>query len=168
MKQRYILIGSCVLLALVAGCRTPEVGDSDADGMGFEVLDDDVALGARFEDGVRVPKGEFNPSSVQFAHDSFKLITSERHKLLAVAAYMARNRDVKLVVEGHCDERGSRDYNLSLGEHRALAVRAYLVGERVGADRIQTRSYGEEKPVQMGHNERSWRLNRRGEFALFR
>jgi peptidoglycan-associated lipoprotein len=166
MKQRYVLASLCVLLALIAGCRTPESG-SDPDSQ-FEVLPDDVALGERFEDGVRVPAGEFNPTPVRFAYDSFKVARSEHAKMLSVAEFMRRRRDVKLVVEGHCDERGSRDYNLSLGEHRALALRAYLVGEGVAAKRIQTRSYGEEQPREGGHNERAWRLNRRGEFALFR
>jgi peptidoglycan-associated lipoprotein len=81
---------------------------------------------------------------------------------------MTRNQDVRLIAEGHCDERGSREYNLSLGEHRALAVRAYLVGLGVDGARIQTRSYGEEQPLDPGHDESAWRLNRRVEFALFR
>jgi peptidoglycan-associated lipoprotein len=72
-----------------------------------------------------------------------------------------------VVIEGHCDERGSREYNLALGERRALAVRAYLVGLGIDATRLQTKSYGEEQPVAMGHDESSWSRNRRAEFVLF-
>ena len=72
-----------------------------------------------------------------------------------------------LVVEGHCDERGSNEYNLSLGENRAQAIRATLVSKGIAADRIQTRSYGEEKPAAIGSGESVWSLNRRGEFSLY-
>ena len=98
---------------------------------------------------------------VLFAYDSYQ-------KVEAVAKYMKSNADVKLVCEGNCDERGSNEYNMSLGEHRALAVRAYLVGLGIDGARIQTRSFGEEKPLNPGHNEAAWHENRRVEFALFR
>jgi peptidoglycan-associated lipoprotein len=81
---------------------------------------------------------------------------------------MKANADVRLVKEGHCDERGSIEYNMSLGEHRALAVRAYMVSHGIDGARIQTRSFGKEKPLDPGHSEPSWRVNRRVEFALFK
>jgi peptidoglycan-associated lipoprotein len=71
-------------------------------------------------------------------------------------------------VEGNCDERGSNEYNLALGERRALAVRAYLVNLGIDAGRIQTKSLGEERPVALGHDESSWQQNRRAEFQLFK
>lgn len=92
---------------------------------------------------------------------------SEIAKIDNVAQHLLRNTSHVLVVEGHCDERGSNEYNLSLGENRAQAVRAYLVNLGVGAERIQTRSYGEEKPAVAGTGEEVWRLNRRGEFSFF-
>lgn len=119
-----------------------------------------------FESLQRVTDVAFEP--VAFGYDSYQVASSETAKIEAVANYMLANRDLKLVVEGHCDERGSREYNLSLGEHRGLAVRAYLISLGVPAERVQTRSYGEEKPVDPGHSEAAWRLNRRGEFALYR
>ena len=73
-----------------------------------------------------------------------------------------------VTVSGHCDERGSREYNMALGENRALAVRAHLIRLGTDAARIQTRSYGEERPLDPGHSEAAWRRNRRGEFLLFR
>ena len=84
-----------------------------------------------------------------------------------VAQDLLQNMKHVLVVEGHCDERGSNEYNLSLGENRAQAIRATLVSKGIAADRIQTRSYGEEKPAAIGSGESVWSLNRRGEFSLY-
>ena len=72
------------------------------------------------------------------------------------------------MIEGNCDERGSAEYNLSLGENRAIIVRNYLVQSEIAADRIQTRSYGEEKPAVDGHDESAWAKNRRAEFVIFK
>ncbi|MBL7076509.1 MAG: OmpA family protein [Kiritimatiellae bacterium] len=132
----------------------------------IEELDGDHALMERFEDGVRVTDVSFDP--VGFRYDSYQIDGAEVGKLNRVADYLRGEGGVNLVVEGHCDERGSREYNMSLGEHRALAVRAYLIGLGVDSARIQTRSYGEEKPIDMGHNDAAWTRNRRGEFALYR
>ena len=73
---------------------------------------------------------------------------------------------VKIVVEGHCDERGTNEYNLGLGERRANSVKNYLVSLGVSASRIRTISYGEEKPFAAGHDESAWKLNRRAHFGL--
>jgi peptidoglycan-associated lipoprotein len=105
---------------------------------------------------------------VLFAYDSYQIAPSEVAKVEKVAEFMRRATDVKLVAEGHCDERGSNEYNMSLGEHRALAVRAHLISLGIDGSRIQTRSFGEEKPLNSGHGESAWRENRRVEFALFR
>ncbi|NCC31563.1 MAG: peptidoglycan-associated lipoprotein, partial [Chloroflexia bacterium] len=76
---------------------------------------------------------------------------------------LKRNPATRMIVDGHCDERGSNEYNLALGERRALAVRAYLIGLGLDGSRIQTRSFGEERPAAFGSDESAWRLNRRGE-----
>ena len=73
---------------------------------------------------------------------------------------------VLVLVEGHCDERNTREYNLALGERRANAVRDYLMSLGVTSDRIRTISYGEERPFALGHTEASWRLNRRAHFVI--
>ena len=121
-----------------------------------------AGLGDRF-DGEFI-EGQFRP--IYYAYDSAQVSAEERAKLEEVATYLRRNPGVNLIVEGHCDERGSREYNLSLGERRALAARAYLVGLGVDADRIQTRSFGSERPAAFGHDESAWRLNRRAEFVI--
>lgn len=107
-------------------------------------------------------------SSVQFAYDSFQIADTEVAKIEQAASYLRQNSGAQAVLEGHADERGSREYNLSLGEHRALAVRAYIVGLGIDGSRIQTKSYGEEKPLDPGHDEKAWWQNRRVEFKLYR
>jgi peptidoglycan-associated lipoprotein len=122
--------------------------------------------GARFEDSMQAVQGvKFAP--VYFAFDSYVLPPPEIAKIEQVAQHLKANMTHVLVVEGNCDERGSNEYNLSLGENRALAVRSHLVNLGIAAERIQTRSYGEEKPAITGSGEEAWRLNRRCEFALF-
>ncbi len=120
-------------------------------------------LGPRFDDGEFI-EGQFQ--AVYYAYDSAQISATERAKLEEVAEYLRRNPQVNLIVEGHTDERGSREYNLSLGERRALAARAYLIGLGIDSGRLQTRSYGQERPVAFGHNEEAWRQNRRAEFVI--
>ena len=102
-----------------------------------------------------------------FDYDSFQIKPGEVAKIEKVAEYMKANTRVVLVAEGHCDERGSREYNMSLGEQRAGAVRAHLVGIGIAPDRIQTKSFGKEKPLNPGHGDAAWRENRRAEFAVY-
>ncbi len=88
---------------------------------------------------------------------------SDRELLTNHAAYMAQNPNVRVVLEGHADERGSREYNIGLGDRRAQAVRSMLELQGVGAQQISTVSYGEEKPAVDGHDESAWSQNRRVE-----
>lgn len=123
-------------------------------------------LGARFENMFQPVQGvTFAP--VYFAFDSYALTPSEEAKVQQVAQHLQQNASHVLVVEGHCDERGSNEYNLALGENRAQTLRSYLASLGVGAERVQTRSFGEEKPAVAGSGEEAWGLNRRGEFALY-
>ena len=102
---------------------------------------------------------------VYFDYDSAQINESERSKIESVASSM-KGGSGQVIVEGNCDERGSTEYNLALGERRALAVRAYLVGLGVDGARVQTKSYGEERPVDPGHDESAWSKNRRAEFVV--
>ncbi len=121
-------------------------------------MDDDM--------GVRVTDAQFD--NVQFEYDKSHVRDSEMRKIEAVASYLMANPRARLVIDGHCDERGSREYNMALGEYRAQAVRANLIRLGVSPTRIQTRSYGSEQPLDPGHNEAAWRVNRRAEFLLYR
>lgn len=101
--------------------------------------------------------------TVYFAYDNSNVSSSQTPKLEAAAKYMTSNPSAGLIVEGHCDERGSAEYNMGLGERRALAVREYLVNLGVPETRLQTISYGTERPADPGHNESAWLKNRRAE-----
>ena len=107
--------------------------------------------------------GQFQP--VMFDYDSARIKPSESSKLEAVAAFMKSNPG-KLVIEGHCDERGTAEYNRALGERRAIAAREELVKLGVDASRISTISYGKDRPADMGHDESAWAKNRRCEFVV--
>lgn len=104
-----------------------------------------------------------NKRRVYFAFDSSAIDEESRAVIEAQATYLAANPKVKVVLEGHTDERGTREYNLALGERRAQAVERMMRTLGVAADRIKATSYGEEKPVATGHDESSWHLNRRVE-----
>lgn len=99
---------------------------------------------------------------VFFGYDSYELNTPAQATLERQATWLGANPGVTIVVEGHCDERGTREYNLALGERRAAAVANYLVALGVDPNRIQTISYGKERPAVDGHDETAWSQNRRG------
>ena len=93
--------------------------------------------------------------------DRFNIDSADAAALQSQAQYLARYPRIRITVEGHADERGTREYNLALGERRANATKNYLVGLGVAANRIATVSYGKERPVALGSNERAWAQNRR-------
>ncbi len=108
----------------------------------------------------------FKSDTVYFDFDSSVVKTGEKSKVAAVAHYLKANSQDAVEVEGYCDERGTEEYNRALGERRALALREELI--RLGIDpmRVDTTSYGKDRPVDPGHNEAAWKRNRRGEFIL--
>ncbi|MEQ8346129.1 MAG: peptidoglycan-associated lipoprotein Pal [Roseitalea porphyridii] len=103
---------------------------------------------------------------VYFAFDSYAIRPTGTQVLDRQAAWMAQYPQNNLVIEGHCDDRGTREYNLALGERRANAVRQYLVSKGVAPSRLTTISYGKERPVAFGNNEAAWAQNRRGVSVL--
>ena len=109
-------------------------------------------------------RSKFAALTVHFAYDSATIGTGERIKVESLAAALQADPSVLLLIEGHCDERGTEEYNRSLGEKRALALREELVKAGIAPDRIHTRSFGEDKPATTGHDESAWKQNRRGEF----
>ena len=110
----------------------------------------------------------FKLNTVFFDFDRATVRAGERVKVEEVALYLKGDAKVKLMVEGHCDERGTEEYNRALGERRALSLREYLANLGIAADRIHTISYGEDQPAVPGHNEAAWGKNRRGEFVLLK
>ena len=108
----------------------------------------------------------FKDYSVHFAYDSSMVKAADKSKIAFVAQYLKSNPQTAVRVEGNCDERGTEEYNRSLGERRALAGREELVRLGIESGRVDTLSYGEDKPVATGHNENAWKENRRDDFIL--
>jgi len=104
--------------------------------------------------------------TLYFDYDSSSIKGSEQSKLDAVASALKSDGSAKLLIEGNCDERGTEEYNRSLGERRALAAREALANAGVDSSRVATRSYGEDKPADPGHTPSAWARNRRDEFVL--
>ncbi|HJV34040.1 peptidoglycan-associated lipoprotein Pal [Geomonas sp.] len=105
---------------------------------------------------------------IYFNFDSANLSEQARNNLVKNADLLRKSEKAKVRIEGNCDERGSDDYNLALGEKRAKEAKQYLVGLGISGDRLSTVSYGKEKPVAAGHDEASWAKNRRDEFVILR
>ena len=113
--------------------------------------------------------GEGGPlADIHFDLDSASLGDEARATVEKHALWLQGHRDVTVTVEGHCDERGTVDYNLALGEQRARATRDYLVGLGVAAERLRVVSYGKERPLDTGSDETAWARNRRARFAVAR
>jgi peptidoglycan-associated lipoprotein len=102
--------------------------------------------------------------NIYFDFDKFTLSADARQTLAENAEYLKAHSGTNVVIEGHCDERGSDEYNLALGESRALAAKNYLVSLGISAKQLSVISYGEERPAVKGSNEEAWAKNRRAEF----
>ena len=104
--------------------------------------------------------------TVNFDFDSAELTVSARSTLNRQSAFLSLNPDLMIVIEGHADERGTREYNLALGDRRATAVRDYLVAKGINSARVRTVSYGKERPAVAGSDEAAWAKNRRATTVL--
>ena len=104
--------------------------------------------------------------TVHFKFDSAAVMDKEQANIASVGQALTGDANLKLLIEGHCDERGTEEYNRSLGERRALALREALAKNGIDPMRIKTLSYGKDKPADTAHDEAAWSKNRRGEFIL--
>jgi peptidoglycan-associated lipoprotein len=112
-------------------------------------------------------EGEKSPlSDIFFAYDQSFLSEEAQSILERNAGWLRSHSEPQILVEGHCDERGSVEYNLALGERRAQSVKDYLINMGIGKDRLYTISYGKERPFAFGHTEEAWAQNRRAHFLL--
>lgn len=184
MKKHWLgFVILCVWMMLQVGCAKrvsypPQVGTAPTQdttrGEGAIVgtpLHDSKwrALGITTEEEKReflMEKERFENEDIYFAFDSYELTEEAKRILDAKAKFLKRYPLVTLTIEGHCDERGTNEYNLALGERRAHSVWQYLVNLGVDPNRMSTISYGEEKPIASGHDEESWAKNRRAHFVL--
>ena len=132
-------------------------------GQGSWVAPEQLATNADADGWVPVdPQNRLGMPVIYFAYDSDVLVPSETANLDKIAAYLNKNASLGLLIEGHCDSRGTDEYNRALGERRANAIRAYLAGRGVADGRMKTISFGEDKPAVAGSGETIWRQNRRG------
>jgi peptidoglycan-associated lipoprotein len=159
-------------LTPLPGSRAGQVPEPESAGpISPDVKPEDLAGGIKSNDptshqGWNENAEIFKGDTVHFDYDSSVVKGSEKAKVSKVADYLKSNASSAVRVEGNCDERGTEEYNRSLGERRALALREDLVRLGVDATRLDTISYGEDKPVDHGHDESAWRQNRRGDFIL--
>ncbi len=182
MKRAFLLL----LLVAVAACgpkRPPVVttgpgaGTSTApgtyspapepvsEGPDIQPVDSDMASSSDLSD----PSGEGGPlEDVRFDYDSAQLTDAARGLLERHAQWMKSRRSLRIAVEGHCDERGTVEYNLALGDQRARATRDYLVSLGVEGAMLTTVSFGKERPLDTGSTEAAWARNRRAHFAVSR
>jgi peptidoglycan-associated lipoprotein len=108
----------------------------------------------------------FVGENIHFEFDSYLLSERARQILVAKAEYLRTNPDITVTVEGHCDDRGTNEYNVALGERRAQSVKTFLDNLGIDTNRLNTVSYGEERPIAMGHDEASLAENRRAQFVI--
>ena len=164
-----VLLAATALLALAAcSKKRPEtLPPAPTAGVPGEVDPNAPGAGTGDVSGTAIPGSDADfrrsvtSNTVLFALDQYDIDPSARAILDSQAEWLGRNPNVRITVEGHCDERGTREYNLALGDRRANAAKNYLAAQGVSADRITTISYGKERPVAMGSDEAAWAQNRR-------
>jgi len=182
-----LLVIGLVLTVAASGCKKKPVGVTDLPGAKTG-KPADVGPGGAIKPGETTPGEPFgtptgtpsNPANlhegwikdaqalktetVYFDFDSSVIKAGEKPKVSAVADYLKANSAKAVLVEGNCDERGTEEYNRSLGERRALAVREELIRLGIDPTRVDTISYGKDRPVDPGHDESAWKKNRRDDF----
>ena len=161
-----------------AGGEIPleQVGEGQGQGQGAQGQGE-IKEGVIDEEGIRVPgegsnimegrtSAPFQP--IYFDFDSYVIRPDMMERMEYNAKVMQEHPDIKVEIQGNCDERGTNEYNLALGEKRAKAARDYLVNMGISPDRISIVSLGEEKPLDPRHNEEAWAKNRRDDFVIYR
>ncbi len=126
------------------------------------------AVDPQLFDGMPMDRSAFAANTIHFDYDKAIVKASEVGKLQSVIAALKASPQNKLLIEGHCDERGTEEYNRALGERRALAIRERLAKAGISPDRLRTTSLGEDAPAALGHTEAAWAKNRRGELVLLK
>jgi peptidoglycan-associated lipoprotein len=167
----------CMLAALGAGCAKKTTDAMPASATKVEISDKDTDWQSKAPETRSLTEDEMRAQQrdaaqrelgnmIFFAFDSFELTPESREVLNAKAEAMKKYSLFTIVIEGHCDERGTSEYNLALGERRAKAAQQFLNQLGIPDSRMTIVSYGKERPFDPGHNEAAWSKNRRDEFKL--
>ena len=160
---------SIFIVLFVAACATTPKDSADSSGSGSSSSGSDVSSEGTITEttGSGIVSGSQEDLIVNvgdrvfFGYDSSDLDSDALELLQDQVAWLKQHSDVSVTIEGHCDERGTREYNLALGEKRAQAVKNYLIGLGINPDRVSTISYGKERPAVVGSNDGAWAQNRR-------
>ena len=160
---------SIFMVLFVAACATTPKDSADSSGSGSSSSGSDVSSEGTITEttGSGIVSGSQEDlivnvgNRVFFGYDSSDLDSDALELLQDQVAWLKQKCDVTVTIEGHCDERGTREYNLALGEKRAQAVKNYLIGLGINPDRVSTISYGKERPAVVGSNDGAWAQNRR-------
>ena len=167
--MRIKILSLVAAVALLGACETASDGSGTSSGSGDATPKPAAAAAA--QPAVKSMAGQAGSQEdlvvnvgdrVFFGYDQFSLSAEARATLDKQAAWMKANPSVTVRIDGHCDERGTREYNLALGKRRANAMADYLAANGIDPSRMVTISWGKEKPVANGSNEAAWRQNRRG------
>ena len=160
---------STLMVLFLAACATTPKDSADSSGSGSSSSGSDVSSEGTITEttGSGIVSGSQEDLIVNvgdrvfFGYDSSDLDSDALELLQDQVAWLKQNSNVSVTIEGHCDERGTREYNLALGEKRAQAVKNYLIGLGINPDRVSTISYGKERPAVVGSNDGAWAQNRR-------
>lgn len=168
--KRYAFLGLlalAVVATIIASCGGPKKAIEEAPPPSTKPVETPQPHDTTTPPPPAAPKlQESQLQTVYFDFDKYNLRPDAKASLDADYQLLTQFQDAIVKIEGHCDERGTVEYNMSLGEKRARAVMDYLVGRGIPANRLSIISYGKERPVAMGHDEVSWQKNRRGEFRI--
>lgn len=159
MKLRILSVFAAA--ALLAACETAPDSSATSAGEGVSTTNQPSSSSSTLSESSPEWFAVNVGDRVFFGFDKYDLSGEARRTLELQAAWLKKYPQYKVVVEGHADERGTREYNLALGERRANSVKDYLIALGIDPSRIETISYGKERPVALGHDEESWAKNRR-------
>ena len=165
MIKRLMVLATILSLVAVAGCGGKKAVEPAAETAPAAPVEEPTEAPVETPTEAPVDVSPISLSDVFFDFDQYNLTSEAKTTLEGNAREMKRVGDASITIEGHCDERGTKAYNLALGEKRAGAAKDYLVSLGVTASRITTISYGKERPFDPGHDESAWAKNRRGHFV---
>jgi peptidoglycan-associated lipoprotein len=164
-----LVVGALFVLAGCAGKETVEeepIIEPDVTEPTDALTGEDIRLVEQPEDIIYIEPETTTFEDIHFDFDQYRVRPVDEPTLQRIGSWLKDNVEVRVLIEGHCDERGTNEYNMALGEQRALAARRYLIGLGVSAERLSTISYGEERPVDWRSTEDAWAKNRRSHFVV--
>ncbi len=178
VKIMVMLFLSALMLTVSCAKKTVETDPSagiqsgSQDGLSADeiarqrALEEERAREEALRQALAAEREKFEMEDIYFDFDSSELVPDARMLLKEKADFLNRNNAVTVTIEGHCDERGTTEYNLALGERRAMSAKRYLQDLGISESRLNTISYGEERPAVQGNDESAWSKNRRGHFVI--